>query len=411
MIAAVGGATPATAAPLGAPAIGLRVHEVVRETADAASLVFDVPSEHAAGFDYVPGQYIEVEIPWQGMHLRRCYSLSSTPRVDRYHAVTVKRVAQGRVSNWLLDNVQAGDTLRCVAPDGDFVSRPAAEGLRQSEAPMLAFAAGSGITPVYSLVKAALLQSERSVRLVYANRDVESEIFAAALADLQRAYAERFELLEHFDRADGLLAPSAAQAHARSMSGVEQAEVFLCGPAPFMAMVESALEAVGVRPQQLHIERFISRTDPDRADEPDCVAEQVPKTLSVTLKGKRHHLDYVAGESVLQTCKRHGIDAPRSCEDGYCGSCMAVLKYGDPDLGRPRALSEADLARGRVLTCQLRPASAVPFAVTYDEADFRRTGDGDLSTDAPRISRWRAMVVILLLTGAAIGLRLLRDGL
>ncbi|MFT5434046.1 MAG: 3-ketosteroid 9alpha-monooxygenase subunit B, partial [Myxococcota bacterium] len=195
------------------------------------------------------------------------------------------------------------------------------------------------------------------------------------------------------------------------------ARVFLCGPAPFMAVVENGVLAGGISPDMLHIERFASPVDPDRLvlgqslGSAKELAASPPNTIAVTLHGKRHHLNYLAGQTVLETCKAAGVDVPRSCEDGFCGTCMAVLKYGDPDLGNAQALSPSDIARGRVLTCQLRPASSLPFGVTYDEADFRiRETDGQ-GTDVPSISVAKVGWVVALLTVGAIAVRLLRDTL
>jgi ferredoxin len=130
-----------------------------------------------------------------------------------------------------------------------------------------------------------------------------------------------------------------------------------------------------------------------------------PQTLSITLSGERHHIPYHPGDTVLEACQRAGVKAPHSCQRGFCGSCRAVLKYGEVDPGnpQPRALSEADAANGRILTCQARPSSSIPFGITYDESDFRRrNADGD-RTDAPIISAGRvALVVSLLAAGAAL---------
>jgi ferredoxin len=130
-----------------------------------------------------------------------------------------------------------------------------------------------------------------------------------------------------------------------------------------------------------------------------------PKTISITLSGERHHVPYHGSETVLEACQRAGVKAPHSCQRGFCGSCRAVLKYGEVDPGNPhrRALSEADAANGRILTCQARPSSSMPFGITYDESDFRRrNADGD-RTDAPIISASRvALVVSLLAAGAAL---------
>jgi 3-ketosteroid 9alpha-monooxygenase subunit B len=379
-------------------AVPLRVREIVRETAEASSFVLDVSADQRERFMGRAGQYLTVSIPWDDFRVQRCYSLSSAPGVDDYPTITVKRVQGGRVSNWLLDNVEPGAAIACEPPAGEFVSSG------DVSRPLVAFAAGSGITPVMSLIKQALYSTNSTVRLFYANRDADSVIFAAALADLERAYPGRLVITRHLDVDSGY--PESEQVSALAATAVD-ADFYLCGPAPFMAAVEAGLRSVSVDPHRVHIERFASPEDPDRATM-KATTYEVPRTIAVTLKGMRHHLDYVAGRTVLETCQDNGVEAPRSCEDGYCGTCMAVLKYGDADMGNPKALSDADTARGRVLTCQLRPASGVPFAVTYDEADFRIRENVGRGTDVPLISRYRATLVVALLAVGAMAVRILR---
>jgi 3-ketosteroid 9alpha-monooxygenase subunit B len=383
----------------------LVIREVRRETAAAASFVLDIAPQDAARFHYLPGQYLTVVLPWQNFEVQRCYSLSSAPLGQEAPTITVKRVNGGRVSNWLIDNLAKGNVLRCIPPLGDFV-RPA-----ECSSPVLAFAGGSGITPAISIIKQALIDTTVAVTLVYANRDAAEVIFADELAQLVRTHPDRFVVHHHLDAESGYITVDAV---VDVVAKQRDARVFLCGPAPFMGVVENGVLAGGISPDMLHIERFASPIDADRLQAERIAAAAnggAPNSIAVTFRGQRHHLDYVEGQTVLETCKAAGVDVPRSCEDGFCGTCMAVLKYGEPNLGNAQALSASDVTRGRVLTCQLRPASSLPFGVTYDEADFRiRETDGQ-GTDVPSISAAKVGWVVALLTVGAIAVRLLRDTL
>jgi 3-ketosteroid 9alpha-monooxygenase subunit B len=159
----------------------LRVARVVEETADARSFVLDVPEALKSELHYTPGQYVTVEVPWEGFRIRRCYSFSSTPELDAAPQFTVKRVEGGRMSNHLIDSVREGDELTIHRPAGRFVLDP-----RERAATLSLFAGGSGVTPVFSILKAALRDGTRRIRLLYANRDAASTIFARELAALAR---------------------------------------------------------------------------------------------------------------------------------------------------------------------------------------------------------------------------------
>ena len=311
----------------------LVVADVVHETDASRSLVLEVPVALRSRFRYRAGQFVTVEVPWGGFDVRRCYSLSSSPDVDAAMAITVKRVPGGRLSNWLIDHVRPGDQLRVTAPEGRFVLDPDAG----AGCPLLFFAAGSGITPVLSLLKTALATTGRRARLVYANTDRGNVIFDAAIGALAAAYGERLEVRHHLDVAQGLLDERAAATHAR---GLEDADCYVCGPEPFMDVVEAGLIAAGVDPGRVRFERFVSPLDPDRvapvapigagapdgAVAPDAVDGDAaaPGSFEVTLRGRRHVVPYTPGRTLLACCQAAGVPAPSSCEDGFCGSCMAT---------------------------------------------------------------------------------------
>jgi 3-ketosteroid 9alpha-monooxygenase subunit B len=340
----------------------LEVARIVQETADARSIVFAVPPALRSAFRYQAGQFLTLEVEHEGARLRRCYSLASSPECDDEHKVTVKRVAGGRVSNWLHDRLREGDSVAVIAPEGRFV-------LRKSDAPLVLFAGGSGITPVISIAKTALATTARSVRLVYANRDERSVIFAREIAELGKRHAGRLEVVHRFDDVHGFMDPGGVRELVRSAD----VECYLCGPAPFMVTVESALAEAGVRRESVHIERFVSLASGNgdakgSADKPSeaLASDAVPDVIGVTLEGKRHLVPYQAGKSILRAALDAGLAVPFSCEEGFCGCCTARVLEGSVAMDAHDALTPEEMARGLVLTCQAKPRTP-KCAVEYLE--------------------------------------------
>jgi 3-ketosteroid 9alpha-monooxygenase subunit B len=328
----------------------LPVARVVTETADAASIVFDVPAELADGFRYAAGQFVTVRVEVGGEAHHRCYSMSSTPGVDPELQVTVKRVPGGIVSNWLLDNVVAGSHLDITRPAGVFTMRP-------DETEVVAFAGGSGITPMLSIAKAALAAGDRPVRLLYANRDRESVIFAEALERLAAEHGERLAVTHHLDVDDGFVDAAAVQAFLGD-APPRGAGYYLCGPAPFMDVVEAALLPAGVDAARIHVERFTPAGEATvEAAAPDGI------TVTIALNGKKATTDHRPGTTILQTARQVGMSPPFSCESGSCATCMARLTEGTAQMHVNDALTDDEVAEGWVLTCQAVPTSATVHVV------------------------------------------------
>ncbi|MBU9762448.1 ferredoxin--NADP reductase [Mycobacterium sp. TNTM28] len=329
----------------------LRVKQVIRETADAVSLVFGVPEASASTFRYQAGQFVTLRLSIDGAEHRRCYSMSSPPDVEPDLRITVKRDRDGLVSNWINDKVAVGDVLHVAPPEGRFV-------LTATDRDVVTFAGGSGITPVFSLVHSTLAATARRARLFYANRDLDSVIFRDALADLTDVHGGRFEVQHHLDAHDGVVSP---QRIAEFISGHHAAEFYVCGPAPFMDVVEQVLLDAGVPKQHIHLERFsVAVVPPADPDEP-AVTEEVTIELghtSVTAP-------YRAGNTLLQTARLAGLKAPSSCETGSCGTCIAQVVQGSARMLNNDALDDDEVADGWVVTCQTLPTSRT-VRVVYD---------------------------------------------
>jgi 3-ketosteroid 9alpha-monooxygenase subunit B len=349
----------------------LRIARIVPETADARSFVLDVPEELKEAFAYEAGQFCTFRMRVDGELLVRCYSMSSSPATDDELQVTVKRTPGGAVSNFMHDHLAEGDTLEATRPAGVFC-------LGTGAGEIVAFSAGSGITPVLSLLKTALSTTARRVRLFYANRDHEAVIFAAELDALSERFEDRFTVTHHLDVDEGLVQPAAverfraaaaAASEGDAAAGEGEPEFFICGPGPFMEVVEKTLLAGGAGPERIHIERF---TPPEWLEIAESALPSddgsTATRVTIELDGRVEATDHRPGTTILQTARQMGLNPPFSCESGSCATCMARLVTGTAAMLVNNALTDDEVAEGWILTCQGVPTSPSVHAVySYEE--------------------------------------------
>lgn len=328
----------------------LTVADVIDETADTRSFVLAIPAALAQRFAYAAGQFCTFRATIGGEPTVRCYSMSSAPHTADPFTVTVKRVPGGKMSNWMNDALAPGDAIDVMPPAGLFV-------LRAVESPIVAFAGGSGITPVLSIIKTALATTAREIALVYANRGTGSVIFADALERLRAASGGRLSVHHHLDSEKGLLDAAACAALVGDRTG---ADFYVCGPGPYMAVVESGLEQRGIDPARLFIERFEM---PDAA--PAVRAESATESIEIRLQGRKHRVAYEPGDTILDAARRAGLKPPFACQAGSCGTCMAYLDEGRATMRVNNALEADEVEAGWVLTCQAIPTSRA-VVVDYD---------------------------------------------
>ena len=378
----------------------LEVTAVIPETADCTSFELAAPPALADAYRYAAGQHLTFKLPWNGFEVSRCYSIASCPDLGETLKIAVKRVDGGRVSNWMNDTLEVGDRLMASVPEGRFVLDPET----RASTPVFFFAGGSGITPIISLLKSALVTTRRSITMLYANRNADSVIYRDELDRLHAKHSDRFELHQHFDSDSGYLDP----ARVRSLLHHEDvAEFYICGPEPFMELVERALHRSGVHEELIYIERFVSPTDPDRADEVDVAARSLPapESFSLWLGGRSRTVPYIEGRTLLQCAQAAGLNPPHSCESGFCGSCMSAVKTGAVHMRKHEALSDRDVARGVALLCQSVPASSEPLELDADSTSFR-AASAVKSSHSRAWSRLAAVAVFACMLAGTLVLRL-----
>jgi 3-ketosteroid 9alpha-monooxygenase subunit B len=326
----------------------LVVREVVRERGDTVSVVLEAPAELRESFAYASGQFLTFRLEVAGQQHLRSYSMSSSPAVDPDLRVTVKRVPDGVVSSWFNTVLEAGQSIDATLPAGVFC-------LPADGADIVAFAGGSGITPVYSLLKSALVGPDQRVRMLYANRDRDSVIFLDELDELAARHPDRLELVHHLDDEAGYVDRAGIEA----LVGEDHGEhYYICGPAPFMDLVESVLLDRQVDAARIHIERF-TPSEGSGAEEPaePVAGEVAASTVTIELNGKTLTAEHRPGATILQTARQLAMHPPYSCEAGDCATCMARITEGAAIMRNNNALTDDEVEEGWVLTCQAVPTT------------------------------------------------------
>ena len=349
----------------------LRVAAVVPETDEANSIRFEIPGDLSEAFRFKAGQHLTLRADINGEEVRRNYSLCTAP-LENDVMVTVKRIAGGVFSNWVGDNLKAGDEIDVMTPHGSFTTEFDARSARH----YLGIAGGSGITPVMSLIRAALKEEPNSrFTLFYGNRDSSSVIFLEALAALKDRHMGRLELF-HFlaeeqgdvDLFNGMLDRARCdEAIDRLAGNAAQVDAwFICGPGPMMDAAEAALLDRNVDKDRIHIERFT-------ADRPSAalaaqMAELQEKAaglaLAVTLDGRTRRVEFTEA-NILDSARVAGLPAPFACKAGVCATCRAKVTSGKVEMAARYGLTDEEIAAGYVLTCQSVPVGD-GVAVDYD---------------------------------------------
>jgi ring-1,2-phenylacetyl-CoA epoxidase subunit PaaE len=340
----------------------LEVAEMVPETSDASSIRFDVPPELRETFRFKPGQHLTLRAEIGGEEVRRNYSLCVAPD-EGVVKVTVKRIAGGLFSNWANDHLKPGARLDVMPPHGSFTWDFAPGAANH----YIAFAGGSGITPVISLLKSAMIEEPGSrFTLLYGNRDSSSVIFLEELARLKNRFLSRLEVhhflaeeSEDIELFNGMLdAGKCEEILTHLVEPAEAAAFFICGPEPMMDAAEQALVRHGVARDRIHLERFTAgRPSAALAAQIQALQQEAQGlTLQVTLDGRKRRVAFdAAAGNILDSARLAGLPAPYACKAGVCATCRARVVSGEVEMAARYGLTDEEVAAGYVLTCQSVP--------------------------------------------------------
>lgn len=339
----------------------LTVKEVVHETKDAISVVFNQPA--AGKINYKSGQFLTLIVSVQGKEVRRAYSLCSSPFVDQDLAVTVKRVDNGLMSNWLPDNLKAGAKLKVMEPMGQFTT----EFNQTNKRHIIMFAGGSGITPMMSIIKSILSQEPDSIcSLIYCNRDIDSIIFKNELDKLQTVDEGRLHVIHVLDNApmnwqgySGLLNHDMLTKLFERIPdwGIDKTTYLMCGPEGMMKNVDTLLEARHISKEKIFKESFVQGTiDKDlKKESAPGAEEQKDRIVTIRYDGQEYKVTVPPNKAILETALDQGIDLPYSCQSGLCTACRGKALSGKVKLDEEEGLSQSERAEGYVLTCVGHP--------------------------------------------------------
>jgi ring-1,2-phenylacetyl-CoA epoxidase subunit PaaE len=351
----------------------LKVAEINRETPDCVSVVFDVPANIREEFNYIQGQYLTLKLKVNGEELRRSYSLCTSPVVDKELRVAVKKVKDGRASTFINDSLKVGDEMEVMTPMGNFhAPLNAAE-----EKNYILFAGGSGITPMLSIIRTVLKSEPKSkLRLFYGNRDEASIIFDKQLNEIAVTNPDRFKLhhiLEHCstdidELCRGILLPGKVKSLLEKFVDLRTENIyFICGPGPMMENVKAVLGEFKVDPKKIHIEYFTAVEAAVKAEEEKSSLPVVQSKVKVILDDEEMVFDLASnGKPVLDVAQEAGMDVPFACKGGVCCTCRAKLMEGKVRMDQNFALSEEELERGYILTCQSHPVTE-EVVISFDE--------------------------------------------
>ncbi len=342
----------------------LKIQSIARQTEKAVSITFDVPTALEATFSFKAGQYITLKTVINETEIRRDYSLSSSPRSGDL-TVTIKEIDSGIFSNYANNHLKIGDSLEVGEPNGRFVFEPQSENVNS----IIAFAAGSGITPIMSIARTVLETDDKSVVLIYGNKSPEKTIFYKEILELQSTYLNRFKVQFVYSECDddgalfGRIDTGNINYVLKNTIQLEPSQLFyLCGPEEMIKTTTAILSEKGIHDEQILFELFTA-------------SNVVPANKSVG-KGKSEITMLVDDEettlimpqnqTILEAALANDIDAPYSCQGGVCSSCICRVTEGSAKMRQNNILTDNEVAEGLVLSCQAEPTSLL-IKVDFDD--------------------------------------------
>ncbi|WP_213686909.1 1,2-phenylacetyl-CoA epoxidase subunit PaaE [Acinetobacter sp. WY4] len=348
--------------------IPLTIKSIQPQTQQAICIAFDLAPEQLDTFQYQPGQHLTIRHLTDDGELRRCYSICSDTQEDM--SIAIKKIDQGQFSTWANAHLKAGDVLEVMPPQGVFFQKAAKAGGQN----YLGFAAGSGITPILSIVKSVLnRQAEATFTLVYGNRSWKQTMFSEQIMDLKDRFKERLQLVNIFSRElndsdifNGRIdADKLQQLFQANLISAEADHCFACGPEEMMTAVETVLPTWGIQRSKIHTERFNTGTAPKAtAQQMESRSEE---RVNIILDGRELIVEVSKqDDSILDAALRAGADLPYACKGGVCATCKCKVLEGQVEMAVNYSLEEDEIQKGYVLSCQARPTTA-NVRLSFDE--------------------------------------------
>ena len=351
----------------------LKVRELRRETHDCVSVSFEVPEKLRDEYEFLHGQHLTLKTKLNGEEIRRSYSICTSPN-DADLRVAIKKIHGGQFSTYANEHLQAGDTLEVMTPMGSFHTSLDSHQKKY----YVAFAAGSGITPVMSIMKSVLETEPGShFTLFYGNRNVDSIIFRDQIEALKNQYMRRFTIHHILSQEDpgaelfhGRITAEKCRVFCSKLLDVEEVdEFFLCGPEPMIDAVQETLQKLGVDRRKIHLELFTSPVGKLGVSEKKWTppAQSILSKITITLDGKTFTFDHPSTDvPILDAAQRNGADLPYACKGGVCCTCKAKVLEGEVEMEVNYGLDPEEVEAGYVLTCQAHPKTS-RLVISFDE--------------------------------------------
>jgi ring-1,2-phenylacetyl-CoA epoxidase subunit PaaE len=344
----------------------LHIKEVKHETANAISVTFSIPTELKSAYQFIAGQYVNLKLTLDGEEIRRAYSICSSPNSGELR-IAIKSVKSGLFSKFANENLKVGDILEASQPEGRFTFEPNADRLKN----YAGFAAGSGITPVMSILKSVLESEPNSTFvLVYGNKSPEETIFYNELHDLQLKYIGRFFVHYVYSQVKienelfGRIDKSAVNFVLNNKHKEKEFDTFyLCGPKEMINLVTTVLKEHNIADKNIKFELF---STPSSKENTATESHSGHTKITVMVDDEETTFEMSQKQTVLEAALKQGIDAPYSCQGGICSSCLARITNGTAEMKKNSILTDGEIAEGLILTCQAHPTSSEIY-VDYDD--------------------------------------------
>lgn len=343
----------------------LQIKEVKRETENTISVNFTIPSELQSVFQFIAGQYVNIKLTLDGHEIRRAYSICSSPTSGEL-CIAIKSVSNGTFSKFANDNLKARDFLEVAQPEGKFTFEPHFEKQKN----YAGFVAGSGITPVLSIIHSVLESEPKSTFvLVYGNKTPKDTIFHQQLHDLQLQYVGR--LFVHYvysqSKVENELFGRIDKANVNFILNNKHKEkefdkFYLCGPEDMITMVSNVLKEHNVAEKNIKFELFTTSVVENKA----AASHDGHTKITLLVDGDEAIFEMSQKQTILEAALKQGIDAPYSCQGGICSSCLARISKGTAEMKKNSILTDKEIEEGLILTCQAHPTSSELF-VDFDD--------------------------------------------